>query len=155
MWKHLLHLIKYLFSKNSYLCCQIWIFIFDTDQAQIYCGIYLESVYCTWEGNLKIYMISFVKKFSLFTIVYPFTMKLFTTKSNKSLLHFSEVLLYRSVHFSLASVDSRSPPIHFLALLPTFPTKGNLFLLYLLAIQQKNSVHAYVSSFCCVNYRLK
>jgi hypothetical protein len=31
---HLLPLIKYLFSRNVYVC-PVWIFIFDTDQAQI------------------------------------------------------------------------------------------------------------------------
>jgi hypothetical protein len=33
--KHLLPIIEYSFSTNSYACL-IWIFIFDTDRAQIY-----------------------------------------------------------------------------------------------------------------------
>jgi hypothetical protein len=37
LWKHLLHIIKYLFSTKSYVCFgYLWIFIFDTEQSQIY-----------------------------------------------------------------------------------------------------------------------
>ncbi len=35
IWKNLFLIIKYLFPRNSYVY-PIWIFIFDTDQAQIY-----------------------------------------------------------------------------------------------------------------------
>ncbi len=34
MWKHLLPIIKHLFSRNNYIG-PIWIFIFDTDQAKL------------------------------------------------------------------------------------------------------------------------
>jgi hypothetical protein len=34
-WTHLLLKIKFLFSRNNYVC-PIWIFIFDTNQIQIY-----------------------------------------------------------------------------------------------------------------------
>ncbi len=43
LWKHLIPLIKYSFSRNSYVCL-IWTFIFDTDQAQIYSVQYRRRV---------------------------------------------------------------------------------------------------------------
>ncbi len=47
-WKHLLLKIKFLFSKNGYVC-QIWIFIFDTEQAKVYsAGKTSESEYHSW-----------------------------------------------------------------------------------------------------------
>ncbi len=39
LWKHSLYILKYLFSRNSYVC-PIWIFIFDTDQSQINSVLY-------------------------------------------------------------------------------------------------------------------
>ncbi len=39
-WKYLLLRIKYIFLRDSYVCTR-WIFIFDSDQAQIYSVVYL------------------------------------------------------------------------------------------------------------------
>ncbi len=49
--KHLLPVFKYLFSGNSYVC-PIWIFIFDTNQAQAY-SVHNTSLDLTGAGIFK------------------------------------------------------------------------------------------------------
>ncbi len=56
LWKHSLPLIKYLFSRNSYVC-PIWIFIFDTEEEQINSAdgfsTVLHTLHCN-EGPVRI-----------------------------------------------------------------------------------------------------
>ncbi len=53
LWKYTVNSlqIKYLFSRNIYVC-QIWIFIFDTSQGQIYSVHYI-----FWAKNIYLYII--------------------------------------------------------------------------------------------------
>ncbi len=55
LWKHSLHILKYLFSRNNYVY-PIWIFIFDIDHSQILSVLY--HINCSSKRNIYMWTVT-------------------------------------------------------------------------------------------------